>query len=59
MDMHTWLNTVMARSSLPPARLAVAMPMGKDAATVMAKPRSTKVAVAGSFSSTMSFTGRL
>ena len=57
--MHTWLSTVMALSSLPPARLAAAMPMGKAAATVMAKPMRTRVAVAGSFSATISCTGRL
>ena len=57
MDMHTWLTTVMTRSNRLPSRRAVAMPRGKAAATVMAKASSTRAAVAGSFSITMSLTG--
>ena len=47
----------MTRSSKLPSRRAAAMPRGKDAATVMAKASSTRAAVAGSFSRTMSLTG--
>ena len=56
--MQIWFRTVMTRSSKLPSRRAAAMPRGKDAATVMAKASSTRAAVAGSFSRTMSFTGR-